>query len=130
MANRSRGEVTLMIGEEEFILRPTFEAMEQIEDRIGIGIPKLVEVCKSGEFKLRDIVTIIHVGIIAHNDGNQRGVPSRAEIGEKVMDAGLSAVVGQAAMVKFLIHGMAGSRKMEQLEEKREVPNPPGRTAE
>ena len=126
MANKARGEVTVSIGEESYTLRPTFEAMEQIEDKLKLGIPELVDKFSRGEVQIREVVTILHEGIVAQSGGKRHEVLSRSELGAQVLSAGLMGIIKQPAMIRFLLHGIAGDKKMESAGEP--TPVPPERT--
>lgn len=60
MANRLRGEVALDLGERRFVLRPTFEAVCEIEDEIGTSIFEFGRRLELAQVSLRDLVKFAH----------------------------------------------------------------------
>lgn len=58
VANPLRGEVEFVLGDETFILRPTFEALVRVEQKLG-GLFSIVDRATNGQVTLDDIVTVI-----------------------------------------------------------------------
>ena len=56
--NPLRGEVELTLGEQVFLLRPTFEALVSIEQELG-SLFSVVERATKGSVTLNDIVAVI-----------------------------------------------------------------------
>lgn len=65
MANRFRGEVDITLGNEVYIMRPTFQALCEIEEKTGKTIFALLEEISSQNLLLRAIPKIIQPAIKA-----------------------------------------------------------------
>jgi hypothetical protein len=59
-ANEERGEVPLLLDGSEFVLRPSYEAIEAIENQTGKGIVALFEAARAIELTSGETVTIVH----------------------------------------------------------------------
>lgn len=86
MAANLRGEVNVTLGDRCFVLRPSFSAIMDIEERLG-GIVALALRASRGEYGLKDVATVICCTI--RQSGNQR--PTLDEIGELVLQVGLAS---------------------------------------
>ena len=62
MANAARGEVVFVAAGRTYTLRPTFEALCAIEDRLGIGLIELAERITQRRHGVRDIASAIFEG--------------------------------------------------------------------
>jgi hypothetical protein len=108
MANKERGEVSITLGEVEYTLRPTWEALAEMETRAGHGIMTLARRFLhereggTGDYTTRDITAILTAGIKA--GGGE--VP--LHLGKLIFQAG---VVSVAPIVgAFLIGALAGGQ--------------------
>lgn len=54
-----RADVTLKIGDTSYILRPSFAALDAIERRLDVGIPKLLTRMRVGDVRFGDCAVII-----------------------------------------------------------------------
>ncbi|MGE0270297.1 MAG: gene transfer agent family protein [Alphaproteobacteria bacterium] len=61
--NKYRGEVSIDLGGREYILRPTFEVLVEIEERLGIGLLAIARKFMNREYGIRDVSIIIAAGI-------------------------------------------------------------------
>jgi hypothetical protein len=139
MANKQRGELTVTLGEREFVMRPTFEAIANIEDKLGMSVPQLISRLSASDMKLTFIATIIWEGILAANGGKPPKLNEDVDtsprmrykdVGEMIFSEGLLAVMKQEAVLKFLVHSMAGDRVMSDVEDKKEVDQHPQQRTE
>jgi hypothetical protein len=110
MANKSRGEVDLKLGDHVFVLRPSYEAQQLIEAELGERLFPFANRVTEGDMGVRDVVTVIKHGRIA----NGRDW-TEAEIGEAVVENGLENVI--VPVVEFLSNAVRGW----QDEKKKEV---------
>ena len=53
--NKARGEVTLSLGDRDWVLRPTFQALCEIESELGEGLIALVRRLAAGSVGVRDV---------------------------------------------------------------------------
>lgn len=64
MANRRRGEIAAMIGDEERVLCLTLGALAELEARLGAGdLMGLAERFEGGRLSARDLTAIIGAGL-------------------------------------------------------------------
>jgi len=115
MANQQRGETTIKIGGKEFTMRPTFQALCDIEDRVGMGIPELIMRLSSGDVRLKYIIPVIHAGVTAFNiDSGITPSPSYEELGKLIIDSGFRdafmASPTDSPVAEFLLKGINGGR--------------------
>jgi len=115
MANKQRGEVNIKIGDKEFVMRPTFEALCDIEDRVGMGIPELIMRLTAGDVRLKYVLPVIHAGITAYNkDNGIQPTPSYKELGEMVVNTSFRETVMSSPVnspvAEFLLKGINGGR--------------------
>lgn len=83
-----RGEVQVTVCGKPLSLAPTFRAIEQIEIRLGVGLPYLLSRVLSGDVRIRDLTVVIYEGLkgAGHGGANGKGdVLSIDEIGEDVL---------------------------------------------
>lgn len=78
-ANAERGEVDIRIGEQDFVLRPSFAALAKIEAECG-PLMVLARRLSAAEFGVRDIVSIITHTIVDK---------SAANLAERIVAAGI-----------------------------------------
>lgn len=112
MANKQRGEVTLELVGDKYTLRPTFEALCELEDMLNIGILDIVAILHSGDVRLKFISAVTWAGIRGYSKDE---APSYEEVGEMVLKTGLTDVMsqsieedGQGALATFLLNGVTG----------------------
>ena len=65
MANEQRGEVRLTLAGVDYLLRPTFDALAETEQRAGCGLLPMVRRLTSQEWGVRDLLAIIGPAIKA-----------------------------------------------------------------
>jgi hypothetical protein len=64
-ANSERGEVAIMLGGRECVLRPTMEAVARIENALDSGLMEIYQKLRKGNYGLRDAHPIIREGLRA-----------------------------------------------------------------
>lgn len=84
MANEKRGEIELKLNGSTYTLRPTFRAFAEIESRVG----PLFDVW--GRVQSGSLVSVATIIWSAVTDGGRERRPTLDEIGQAVMDVGLS----------------------------------------
>ena len=96
-ANPVRGEATLIVCGESYILRPTFAALVAAEDELG-PLFALVERASAGQLRLGELAALFW-----HCLANP-GALTRADVGEAVATHGLAAaaVPLRALLVQIL----------------------------
>ena len=99
MANAARGEVTLRLGGESYVLRPSFGAICEIEDALGANLFELGRKLERAEIAAKELVDFAHA-CLAHACVAPPGQDvSRARLGELILAEGALEVI--AALVKF-----------------------------
>ena len=64
MANRWRGEVSLVVNDEEQTLRLSLGALAALEERLGAdGMVPLIERFEAGSFRSEDLIALLHAGL-------------------------------------------------------------------
>ena len=88
--NKARGEITLTLGGRDWVLRPTFQALCEIESELGDGLIALVRRLAQGSVGVRDVAVIVHAGIKAV----EKKPPSYDKVGQMVIEAGIVGLLG------------------------------------
>lgn len=99
-ANPARGEVLLELGAESFLLRPSFEALVEIEEQAG-SLFAIVERAGAGEVTLKDVMSVIHA--CARAGGAD---VTRERLGALIAEHGLTRA--SAAFARVLGHALKG----------------------
>lgn len=84
VANRERGEATLLVAGTPHVLRPSFAALVAAEDELG-PLFALVERASAGQLRLGELAALFWHCLA------ERGNMSREAIAEAVVDGGLAA---------------------------------------
>lgn len=97
MANKTRGEVNVSLAGREWAMRPTFQALCEIEGMTGKTLRHLGLNFVQKEVRARDVTAILCAGLKA---GHGDKAPDFNEIGEAIMDQGMKSV--EQPVVDFL----------------------------
>ena len=131
MANKLRGEVEIELAGEKWDLRPTFEALSNIESKLLKSIPDIVQELRRGDIRFMTAAIIIWEGLIGANGGRPPLSKTRSgkslryeEVGEMIVSDGLVRVVAHENIVLFLLHGLAGDQKMSEARVKESLDEP------
>jgi len=104
----TRGEVTITLDGAEYVMRPTYEAIQAIEEKTGMGLLGLLNVVCNGEMPLKKLAIIVTELIKAwgkaageNADPIQRGAAgSNADkVANLIYEAGMSAAMGRVSVV-------------------------------
>ena len=94
VANRHRGEASLVVGGETLVLRPSFAALVAAEEELG-PLFALVEQASEGRLSLSQVAALFdHLSV-----GRSPGI-GRSAIGEAVVEQGLVAI---APLIKCVL---------------------------
>lgn len=88
--NSERGEIAIRLGGQEIVLRPTFEALVEIEQQLGQGLVALARRMATRDIGLRDAAVIVRASMVDDK-------PPLAEVGRRILDQGLVTLVGPLA---------------------------------
>lgn len=127
--NKLRGEVEIELAGEKWTMRPTFEALSNIEGKLNRSIPEITKAHREGSVRVTEVAVIIWEGLIAANDGKPPLVNKERnghrlryeELGNMIVKDGFSKVLGQEAIVLFLLYGLAGELTMEEARKSEEA---------
>ncbi|MHA1835998.1 MAG: gene transfer agent family protein [Candidatus Odinarchaeia archaeon] len=122
MANSQRGEVSIKLSGETYIMRPSFEALCELEDVLGTTLPQLVIDLQTGNVSLKKVTAVIWSGIWGYNKDK---APSMVEIGEMVVNDGMLNIVNQdlvkdptvedaGPIITYLVYGISGNESVEE----------------
>jgi Phage tail tube protein, GTA-gp10 len=100
MANIQRGEVTVTLGGRDYVLRPTFAALAEIESLAGRGLVPLAQRFLDRQFGLADVLAVLGPAIKAG------GSKPPENLGDAVVAAGVLNLAGPIA--RFLAHALSG----------------------
>ena len=100
MANRERGEIAVTLAGGEYVLRPTFAALAEIESRAGMGLVPLAQRFLDRQFGLNDVLAVLAPAIKAG------GARPPEKLGDAVVAAGVLNLAGPIA--RFLAHALGG----------------------
>lgn len=112
MANKQRGEVTIVLSGREYTLRPTFDALCQIEDMLHKTILEVVSDLQDQKISVRALAVIAHAGIRAV-EGDK--APTISQLGEAIVSEGLmramTGVNNHEGLLTFLLNGILGGEE-------------------
>ncbi len=94
MANKARGEVTLELDGETYVLVPSFGAVCEIEDKTGANLFNLGRRLELAEISARDLIDLAHACLAPVG---YKG--DKAHLGEAIVEAGTLKVI--AALTEF-----------------------------
>ncbi|MBX6393319.1 MAG: gene transfer agent family protein [Burkholderiales bacterium] len=100
----------MKLGGKEYILRPSFEAMVQIETALGEGIVTIARRFAMKDFGARDVRAVLLAAVNSTLDAKDRLTPGQAEAA--IVDQGV-ATFG-ADLFEFLTNCCTGGSKPEE----------------
>ena len=107
-------DITVVIGEKEYLLSPTFQAILEIEARSGKGITEIIKSIPEQSFAFSDVVTIIWAGIRAHAKANKtapKDIPSWELLAEEIAAFGYMKLI--EPLMGFLTYVINGSQELD-----------------
>lgn len=100
-------EFPIAIGDNEFILKPTWGVLSNIENALDTSVTKLISRIGEGEVRLTELVHIIHIAT-----KGQDNAPSIKTIGEYIAEDGMPD--SMMAVGRFLSCAFVGSKEYEE----------------
>lgn len=90
MPNQARASYTIKIGESEYTLRPTFEAVMEFQDKAGMGVFEAIKVLEEKQ-DAKVVTSAIWAGILGEAifQGEKELAPSFNQIGNEIMGHGI-----------------------------------------
>ena len=111
MANITRGEVEIVLGQTHYVLIPDFKAICSIEAELDKGVIELIQKCQMMTLKFSEASVILkHAMSAAGNDMELK------EIGDLIINEGLDKLV--TSLLLYLGFYLVGPESKEK--------NPPG----
>lgn len=115
MANEYRGEVSMKLGDLELTLRPSYEAIAEIENSLD-RIPELLFRFTQGNVGVVDLVTIIWVTARAYDETQ---VGSLNSLGEAVIRNGFNMLIHRngkpaKALQELLLNMITGGKEQKK----------------
>ena len=101
--NKQRGDVAVTIGGQEYVLRPTYQALAEIEARTGVGLVAL-----AGKFMNRDFGVVEAVAIISAGIAGSGEKPPK-DLGDQIIGQGVLQLAGP--ILAFLTNGLTGDQE-------------------
>ena len=102
-ANPHRGEVEIELDGKRFVMRPTFQAIAEIEQQTGTGLIALLHRMTDGGLRVSDLAIIVAAGLRA------AGEPaSREKVGSLLLQDGLEKTLEPASF--FLMNAVTGGK--------------------
>jgi len=102
-------DITIVIGENEYLLSPTFQSILDVEAKSGKGITEILRNISESSFAFSDIVTIVWAGIRANakaNKTNLKDIPTWDALAEAIAAHGyIKLVEPLTGFMNFIING-------------------------
>jgi hypothetical protein len=104
-ANATRGEMTITLDQTEFVMRPSYDAIQKMEAQTGSSLLQLAQAAGDGSITTGDAAIVVAECIRAageaNGDANAAGVNS-ARIGRLLMEVGMLIVAKRIELLLFL----------------------------
>ena len=101
-ANEHRGEVAITLVGEDYVMRPTFQCLCEIEAQTGVGIFAMARRFHASNFGISDAAIIVTAGMKA---AGETGATVK-KIGEMIFETGLDKTA--APITEFLMMALGG----------------------
>jgi len=111
MANKERGETNIILDGKSYVLRPTFEALCEMEDRSGLSVLKMLASMEGGNITMRQMALVIWSGIRGYSPDTELTIN---DVGNLVMKTGFLGIMeqtddeGKNPVGEFLLNGVLG----------------------
>ena len=103
--NTERGDVTVCLEGKDYVLRPSFESMVEIESRTGIGMVALARRAMVGEHGISDMAAVFTAGMKASGDA-PKGPETYEKVGRMIFRTGFHDLT--QSMIDFLTSALTG----------------------
>ena len=109
MANKERGEVTLALGGESYVLVPSFGAVCEIEDALGTNLFILGRRLAIAEITAREVIDLAHACLVHARQSPAGFQLDKAALGEAILEAGTLEVM--TVLAEFCANYAFGGRR-------------------
>ncbi len=108
-ANRKRGEVTLELDGETYVLVPSFGAVCEIEDALGTNLFTLGRRLANADVAAREVIDFTHA-CLAHANPSRSGAKlDEAALGTAILEAG--PLIVMTVLYEFCFNYATGGRR-------------------
>ena len=104
-ANEHRGEVAITLSGKDYVMRPTFQCLCEIEGKTGVGIFALARRFHASNFGISDAAIIVTAGM---KSAGEEGATVQ-KVGEMIFEQGLDSTA--APITEFLMMALGGPSK-------------------
>lgn len=105
-ANAAAGEVEIRLAGRTYVLRPTFEAIVELERETGMGLIRLMSMFNAGDYGLSLLAATITAGL--HGAGESA---KPAAVAEMVFKTGIADPALVLSVTQFLLNAAQGGRE-------------------
>ena len=117
MANKYRGEFDITINGKTYTLAPTFEALVEFEDLVGItAFEAMRDMAEEQKAPAKVIVGAIWAGILGYHGGNKIEAPTFGHIGRECQAQGITSLMTE--VMRFLANALASEETINAQIEK------------
>lgn len=116
MANKHRGEIDVEICGEKYTLRPSFEAMVEIEDRLGQSIFMALQRAQQADVPAKTVAVCVLAGANAYRKDRMLPLLSYDAVGAKCFEHGVVKL--SLPICQFLATCITGVGDEEDAEER------------
>lgn len=106
MANKERGDIAVTLGGRKFALRPTYEALCEIEEATGVKIVPLAAMFAAKHFGMRDMTAVVTAGLKAAGEPATAGTVGPMIVATGVTDPDLNTAVND-----FFVMALSGGKE-------------------
>lgn len=132
--NKYRGGTQIKLGDKEYDLFPTFEAMMAFEERAKIAILQVnQEIISNNNISMRTAVAAIWSGMLGYytEKGQEEKAPTFNQVGRMCASAGFTSIMAPATM--YIMSMLASDEDREEMakaqDEERKKPIAASKTA-
>jgi hypothetical protein len=97
--NKLLGELEIELGGKKYVLKPTFEALQLMEDKSGRTLSQLVRVFLTSNAGIKDVAAVVYGGLYGANGNKSAGIPKYEDVGELIMNDGAVNLFGPCGML-------------------------------
>ena len=107
MTNPYRNEHTVKLDEREYLLRATFGALVEMEQKTGMALPKMIEQIGENNLSINHLKAILVAGV-----KGAEGSIDEKQLEADIVNAGLA--VTTKAVVEFLLKSTFGGDRIKK----------------
>ncbi len=114
MANALRGEIEIKVGAEAVLLRPTFEALLEVEARAGCTLFEIMEqIAKTRAPTLRQTMALLYGGAVGGSYSDPARRPTFEQFANSILAEGLQSFHAPALAFIAQVFSARGQKKTD-----------------